>query len=104
MPMVAPPHLSDLVAGCRPGWSLPQPFFTDDAIYRLDLERIWRQGWLFAGHSCEIPQPGDYFVLNMDRESVILIRDDEGRLRAVHNVCRHRGSLLCDQPSGHAPR
>jgi len=98
------PGLESFLADYRPGWTLSGRFFTDPAIYQLDLDRIWKQGWLFAGHICEIPKAGDYFVLNMDKESVIVIRDDEGRVRALHNVCRHRGSLLCDQPEGHAPR
>ncbi len=99
-----PLDLASLIDGCRPGWTLPGRFFTDPDLYRIDLERIWLRGWLFAGHSCEIPNPGDYFLLNLDRESIILIRDDSGRIRALHNVCRHRGSLICDAGSGHAPR
>jgi Rieske 2Fe-2S family protein len=100
-----PEHeLSALVAGCRPGWTLPGRFFTDESIYRRDLERIWRRGWLFAGHSCEIPKAGDYFLVEVDRDSVIVIRDEEGGVRALHNVCRHRGSLICSEPAGHAAR
>jgi Rieske 2Fe-2S family protein len=98
------PAFNSLVEQCRPGWTLPGRFFSDEAIYQHDLDRIWRQGWLFAGHSCEIPAAGDYFLVNLDCDSVIVIRDDDGGIRALHNVCRHRGSLLCDQPSGHAHR
>jgi glycine betaine catabolism A len=104
MKAVPDPRLETLLSSCRPGWTLPGPFFFDPALYQRDLDRIWRQGWLFAGHSCEIPAPGAYFVLNLDRESVIIIRDEDGKVRAWHNVCRHRGSLLCDAPSGHAHR
>jgi len=93
-----------LAAQCRPGWSLPGEFYSDESIYRADLDRIWRTGWLFAGHSCEIPNPGDYFTLQLDTDSLIVIRDEEGTLRAMHNVCRHRGSLICSEPAGHLPR
>jgi Rieske 2Fe-2S family protein len=88
----------------RPGWSLPGEFFSGDAIYRADVERIWRQGWLFAGHTCEIPQPGDYFTLEVDADSLIVIRGDDGAIRGLHNVCRHRGSLICTEAAGHSKR
>lgn len=88
----------------RPGWTLPQPYFTDTGIYRLDIERIWKQGWLFAGHACEIPQTGDYFLVEFDTESVIVIRGAQGAIHALHNVCRHRGSVICTEREGHATR
>src|ERR1051325_1328385 len=96
--------LQDLIARCRPGWSLPREFFCEETIYRADLERIWRQGWLFAGHSCEIPQPGDYFTLDVDTDPLVVIRGDDGIVRGLHNVCRHRGSLVCTDATGHATR
>jgi Rieske 2Fe-2S family protein len=90
-----------LIAACQPGWSLPGAFYTDEAIYRLDIERVWRCGWLFAGHTCEIPNPGDYFTVELDTDSILLLRGDDGEIRGLHNVCRHRGSRLCAEASGH---
>ena len=85
----------------RTGWTLPQAYFIDPGIYRLDIERVWRTGWLFAGHSCEIPEAGDYFLVELDTDSVIVVRGDGGAIHALHNVCRHRGSILCTEPCGH---
>jgi Rieske 2Fe-2S family protein len=93
--------LEALIAGCQAGWSLPGAFYSDDAVYRLDIERVWRRGWLFAGHTCEIPQPGDYFTVEVDTDSILILRGDDGEIRGLHNVCRHRGSLLCAEPAGH---
>src|ERR1044071_5085045 len=70
--------LHDLIGRCRPGWSLPSEFHCDEAIYGADIERIWRRGWLFAGHSCEIPMPGDYFTLDVDPDPLVVIRGDDG--------------------------
>jgi Rieske 2Fe-2S family protein len=92
--------VADLVASRKPGYSLPGAFYSDERIYRAELERIWRRGWLFAGHSCEIPSPGDYFTMNVDGDSLIIVRSDEGEINALWNVCRHRGTELCDQPAG----
>ena len=54
--------LEKLLAEHRPGHALPREFQTDSGIYQLDLERIWRRGWLFAGHTCQVKRPGDYLV------------------------------------------
>jgi Rieske 2Fe-2S family protein len=97
-------RIESLAARCQPGWSLPHEFFSDEEIYRRDLERVWREGWLFAGHSCEIPKIGDYFTLQVDADSVIVIRADSGHIHAIHNVCRHRGSMICDESAGHVSR
>ena len=96
--------LESLIARCQPGWSLPADFYSRDDVYQLDLERVWRRGWLFAGHACEIPQPGDYFTLDVGTDPVIVLRADDGAIHSLHNVCRHRGSLICTEPSGHARR
>ncbi|MCH2385902.1 MAG: aromatic ring-hydroxylating dioxygenase subunit alpha [Pedosphaera sp.] len=84
-----------------PDWrTLPGEFFSSDDIYRADLERVWRRGWLFVGHDCEIPRAGDFFTLNIGHDSLLVIRGDDGQVRAFHNVCRHRGTRLCREPSG----
>jgi Rieske 2Fe-2S family protein len=88
----------------RPGWSLPGGFYSDPEVYRLDVERVWRRGWLFAAHSCELASPGDYITLVVDTDSLIVIRGEDGVIRGLHNVCRHRGSLICTEPAGHALR
>src|SRR5438552_16852262 len=88
----------------RPGWSLPGAFYSDPVIYRLDLDRVWRRGWLFAAHSCEIPNAGDYVTLSVDTDSLIVIRGEDGAVHGLYNVCRHRGSLVCTEPAGHARR
>lgn len=98
------PRVQALLTRCRPGWSPIREFYFDEEIYRLDLERIWRRGWLFAGHSCEVPMPGDYITLRVDSDSIIVIRSNDGIIRAFHNVCRHRGSLICGEERGHAAR
>src|SRR2546423_4729010 len=93
-----------LLAKCRPGFSLPGEFYRDEQIYHCDVECVWRAGWLFAGHSCEIPNPGDFFTLEMDADPIVVARDEKGFARAHHNVCRHRGSIICTKPSGNAAR
>jgi Rieske 2Fe-2S family protein len=97
-------RLQELIAAHRPGWSLPRDFYSAEEVYRADLERIWRSSWLFAGHSCEIAKPGDYFTLDVDANSIVVLRGEDGLARALHNVCRHRGSLICTEACGHLTR
>jgi Rieske 2Fe-2S family protein len=99
-----PEQIRTLVARCRKGWSLPREFYVDDVVYEAEIEAIWRRGWLFVGHTCQIPEPGDYFAVEVDTDSLIIVRDDDGTVRGLHNVCRHRGSLLCTEATGRARR
>src|SRR5437868_101422 len=96
-----PPTARDLIERQPSAHSLLREFYSDEAIYRLDLDRIWRKGWLFVGHSCEIPTAGDYFTFEVDKDSLIVLRGDDGKVHALHNVCRHRGSLICEDACGH---
>ena len=89
-----------LIQSRQAGHGLPGEFYPDELVYRADIEQVWRRGWLFAGHSCEIPRPGDYFTFTLDTDSLIIIRDDEGQVRALHNICRHRGTVLCEEDCG----
>ena len=54
--------LKTLIDSRQPNFGLPRPFYHDDLLYRAEMEFVWRAGWLFAGHSCQIPNPGDYFL------------------------------------------
>jgi glycine betaine monooxygenase A len=96
--------LDRLIAEHKPGHALAREFQTDPEVYRLDLERIWRRGWLFAGHTCEVKHPGDYFVFELDADSLVVIRGDDGQIHALHNTCRHRGMKVCQAVSGHLTR
>jgi len=93
--------LTELLRSRMPGKSLPQEFYVDPELFEEDLARIFHANWLFAGHTCEVPEPGDYFVLPVGRESIFVVRDKEGQLHAHFNVCRHRGSKIATQPRGH---
>lgn len=95
------PQFAQLLAEQQPGWSLAQPFYNDPQIYRLDVEKLIRPAWLFAGHSCQIPRPGDYFRYDVDGDSLVIVRGDDGQARALYNTCRHRGSLICLEEAGH---
>ncbi len=99
-----PPHLSALLSRRKPGHSLERELFASEEVYRLEMDRIWRASWLFAGHTCQIPEPGDYFTYEVDGDPIVIIRGDDRLVRAFHNVCRHRGTVVCAEDSGRAGR
>ena len=75
--------------------------FTDENLFRLELQRIFTRTWLYIGHESEIPKNGDYVTRKMGNDPVILVRDDKGRVRVLLNSCTHRGTLVCRTDSGH---
>ena len=95
------PELDAVLATRRDGHGMPRTFYHSDALYARELERIWYGGWLFAGFAFEIPNPGDFITLTVDATPILVMRDDSRAVRAFHNVCRHRGTLLCRAESGH---
>ena len=96
--------LEELIRNRRPGYSLDRAFYTDPAVYELELERIIYRNWILAGHISELPQKGDFKVLKVAGESAIIVRGQDGELRAFANVCRHRGSLVCLDARGNTDK
>jgi Rieske 2Fe-2S family protein len=80
--------------------TLPGRDYRDPEIYALERERIFFRSWFYAGRAERIAEPGQYFTVDVAGESVIVVRDDDGGLNGFYNVCRHRGSQLCDNDSG----
>ncbi|UNT00360.1 aromatic ring-hydroxylating dioxygenase subunit alpha [Streptomyces tubbatahanensis] len=93
-------RLLDAVARRVAGHSLEGPYYTDRAFFDLDIAAIFTRQWLFVAVDAEVPEPGDCTTVEIGPYSVIVLRDDEGGLRAFHNVCRHRGARLLDEGRG----
>lgn len=80
--------------------TLAQHFFTSQDIFATERERIFFKQWLCVGHQNDIARPGEFFVRGVLRESLILLRDHKAHVRAFYNVCRHRGTRLCEEQGG----
>lgn len=85
----------------RRGFSLEREFYCSPAVFAHDLDNIWGENWIWAGHVSQVANAGDYIRFDFGLESVIVVRDRNGALRAHLNVCRHRGSRVCLEASGH---
>jgi Rieske 2Fe-2S family protein len=84
------------VAGLEP--TLPSSWYTSAQVFALEKERIFCREWLCVARAEELAEPGAFRVLEVLGESILLVRNREGQLRAFYNVCRHRGSRLCREP------
>lgn len=78
----------------KPGFTLEAPFYTSQAIFDLDVDVIFGRHWIYIGVEPDIAEPGDAMRVDLGRNSVIIVRDDDMGVRAFHNVCRHRGARL----------
>ena len=76
--------------------TLPPWCYTSQAFYEREVEQIFMQHWVFIGRSDCIPMPGDYLTLDLVNVPLIVVRDDDGVIRAFANTCRHRGTRLAD--------
>ena len=82
--------------------TVERQIFSDQAIYEMELERIFARAWNFMCHESQIPNKGDYFLSFIGEESVICTRDKTGTLQVFINSCRHRGNAVCRAESGNA--
>ena len=79
-----------------PFWS-----YTREELYRRELERFFYSGhWNYVGLEAEIPEPGDFKRTAVGERSVILVRDNDGGINVVENVCAHRGMRFCREKAG----
>jgi Rieske 2Fe-2S family protein len=86
-----------IVDGIR---TLPGTYYHDPDIYREEVEKIFYKFWVFACREEELPKLGDFKCIQVEDESLILLRDKSNDIKALFNVCSHRGTQLCDKPSG----
>ena len=83
---------------------LPRAAFTDPRVLEWEIEHLFRGGWICAGHVDQVRERGEYLMVEVGGESVIVVADDDGLPRAFLNTCRHRGARLVDEPEGRLPR
>lgn len=82
-------------------FTLPARYYVAPEVFAAEVERIGQRQWHCVGRSERIAKPGDFFVRTVAGEGLIIVRDRTGRARAHFNVCRHRGTRICQKESGH---
>ena len=79
--------------------SLPSDWYTTDKIFNLEQEHLYSKEWVCAGRTENLPKTGDHKILEIAGQSIIVVKNESGKLRAFYNVCRHRGAQLCSTES-----
>jgi phenylpropionate dioxygenase-like ring-hydroxylating dioxygenase large terminal subunit len=76
--------------------------YRDPEVFALEMERIFKQTWVFMAHDSELTGNGDYLTMRIGAEPVVLVRGEDGQLRVLVNRCRHRGAIVCELAAGNA--
>jgi Rieske 2Fe-2S family protein len=77
--------------------TLPGSYYTSQDVFDRETDRIFNQRWLCVGAASAIDKPGAYLVVEIEGESLLIVRGRDDAVRAFYNVCRHRGTQLCSQ-------
>jgi 3-phenylpropionate/trans-cinnamate dioxygenase subunit alpha len=85
------------------GWMSPEVFHSTD-LYQRELRTVFARSWLFLAHESQLRKPGDFVQAIMGEDPVLVTRRSDGKLRAMLNVCRHRGMRVCRQDLGNSAR
>ena len=86
----------------QPG--LPASWYRDPAHYERELEVFWYARWICVARDEELAATGDWKRVRVGTQSIVVLRDEAGAVRAFHNTCRHRGSVLCSEDRGRFAR
>lgn len=82
---------------------MPYVVYTDEALYRRELERLFYRGhWCYVGLAAEVPAHGDYKRTFVGEREVIMVRDADGAINVIENRCAHRGVVFCQNNFGNA--
>ena len=100
----SPAKLAEMVKAQlkKPGFAIDPYFYRSHVTYQWELEQIIYKSWIYAGHISQIPNKGDYFLFEIGEDSVIVSRDGNGMVCALHNICRHRGARVCEDKNGNS--
>ena len=90
------------LAAQRAGHALSREFYCDPDLFEHEAQQLLLRHWHCVGHHSQVPAPGDFFTTSLCGEPLLIVRGQDGAVRALLNVCRHRGSRVCTQPAGHA--
>ena len=98
-------HPADVVVKSRDvmpegALTLPAAYYIDAEFFRREMDGLFGQMWICAGRTEQVERPGQFFVRDVLGESIVITRAPSGHVNAFYNVCRHRGTRLCEEASG----
>ena len=83
-------------------WTIPAPWYFDPRIAALERASVFSSTWQVVGRADEVRDPGQFFTVELAGEPLVVVRGDDGQLRAFYNVCRHHAAAVVTDPNGYA--
>ena len=83
---------------------LPREAYMSPAFHEFELDAVFRRSWLCVGRVQQLRKPGDYMATTLLGEALLIVRGDDGEIRAMSALCRHRGHALAEECSGNTKR
>ena len=80
--------------------SLPAQWYFDEKFYNKELSKIWSNNWIYVCHKSRLEKKLSYLTISIGKQSIVILNDTKGKIKAYFNTCRHRGSVLCNQSNG----
>jgi choline monooxygenase len=84
--------------------TIPSSWYFDAGMYALECRKVFGGSWQFVGRAEQVGQPGSFLTAEVAGEPILVVRDEQGVLRAFHNVCRHRAAQVINEPCGKATK
>jgi choline monooxygenase len=81
-------------------WTIPAPWYFDTRVAQLERESVFATNWLVVGRLDQVKEPGQFFTIDLQSEPLLIVRSEDGTLRAFYNVCRHHAAVVEPQSAG----
>lgn len=94
--------LYDPTAPLEEAFTIPAPWYVEPRMEELERERVFGRNWIAVGHADQVTAPGQYFTLELAGEPLVVVRGEDGELRAFFNVCRHHAAAVMTAACGTA--
>lgn len=102
MPSFPGPAEALAVEPIERAFTIPAAWYTSPAMAAFEQAAVFGQAWHYAGHGGRLGRPGAFLTADVGGHSLVIVRGEDGEVRAFYNVCRHRGGPLATTPCGHA--
>ena len=103
-PILTPDELASIRREYRGASLLPKRTYHDPDIFTWERANVIRRDWIMVAREEEVAEPGTYLLVELDDDPLIVVRGRDGVLRGFHNVCRHRGTAVAEEPCGKVVR
>jgi benzoate/toluate 1,2-dioxygenase subunit alpha len=91
---------SDELRGLIEPYRVHRRVYSDPAVFRLEMERIYGRAWIIVGHKSQVPAAGDFITTRIGVQPVIMVRHTDDTVRVLFNRCPHRGATICVEDKG----